>query len=218
MKAAALQIRAMSRCAIAPPLGWLKSDLMLPPWPGAYVSVAPLNSEANQISGSLRGANEGRCRATQGDVWRRLVQLTGSSGDAGRCSATVRLRLTSDGERVEPSCAHQVRSLFRHAALVAKSKRRAKGLTAGGRGRAAVHAQPSDHPSVPGAGHPARRSPGPGRPERGGPGQGPGRPSKGLTLEQAQDLLRAAGGSRLYAYVVLSVTTGLRTEELRLFI
>ena len=42
-----------------------------------------------------------------------------------------------------------------------------------------------------------------------------GRPSKSLTLEQAQGLLRAAVGSRLYAYVVLSVTTGLRTEELR---
>jgi len=42
-----------------------------------------------------------------------------------------------------------------------------------------------------------------------------GRPSKSLTLEQAQDLLRAAVGSRPYAYVVLSVTTGLRTEELR---
>ena len=42
-----------------------------------------------------------------------------------------------------------------------------------------------------------------------------GRPSKSLTLEQAQDLLRAAAGARLYAYVVLSVTTGLRTEELR---
>jgi len=42
-----------------------------------------------------------------------------------------------------------------------------------------------------------------------------GRPSKSLTLEQAQELLRAAGGSRLYAYAVLSVTTGLRTEELR---
>ena len=42
-----------------------------------------------------------------------------------------------------------------------------------------------------------------------------GRPSKSLTLEQAQDLLRAAAGSRLSAYVVLSVTTGLRTEELR---
>src|SRR5205823_2525094 len=40
-------------------------------------------------------------------------------------------------------------------------------------------------------------------------------PSKSLTLEQAQDLLRAAADSRLYAYVVLSVTTGLRTEELR---
>ena len=42
-----------------------------------------------------------------------------------------------------------------------------------------------------------------------------GRPSKSLTLEQAQVLLRAAAGSPLYAYVVLSVTTGLRTEELR---
>jgi len=42
-----------------------------------------------------------------------------------------------------------------------------------------------------------------------------GRPSKSLTLEQAQELLRAAGGSGLHAYVVRSVTTGLRTEELR---
>jgi integrase len=42
-----------------------------------------------------------------------------------------------------------------------------------------------------------------------------GRPSKSLTLEQAQELLRAAADSRLNAYVVLSVTTGLRTEELR---
>ena len=39
--------------------------------------------------------------------------------------------------------------------------------------------------------------------------------TKSLTLEQAQDLLRAAAGSRLYGYVVLSVTTALRTEELR---
>jgi integrase len=42
-----------------------------------------------------------------------------------------------------------------------------------------------------------------------------GRPYKSLTLEQAHGLLRAAEGSRLYAYVVLSVMTGLRTEELR---
>ena len=34
-------------------------------------------------------------------------------------------------------------------------------------------------------------------------------------MKQAQELLRAAVGSRFYAYVVLSVTTGLRTEELR---
>ena len=42
-----------------------------------------------------------------------------------------------------------------------------------------------------------------------------GRPSKSLTLEQAQALLKAARNSRLHAYVVLSVMTGLRTEELR---
>ena len=39
--------------------------------------------------------------------------------------------LQARGHWFEPSCAHQVRSLFRYAALVAKSKRRAKGLTAG---------------------------------------------------------------------------------------
>ena len=42
-----------------------------------------------------------------------------------------------------------------------------------------------------------------------------GRPSKSLTLEQAQMLLHASRDSRLQAYVVLSVMTGLRTEELR---
>jgi integrase len=42
-----------------------------------------------------------------------------------------------------------------------------------------------------------------------------GRPSKSLTLEQAQALLQASLDSRLHAYVVLSVMTGLRTEELR---
>ncbi len=42
-----------------------------------------------------------------------------------------------------------------------------------------------------------------------------GRPSKSLTFEQAQAVLQASGDSRLHAYVVLSVMTGLRTEELR---
>ena len=42
-----------------------------------------------------------------------------------------------------------------------------------------------------------------------------GRPSKSLTRAHARDLQRAAAGSRQYAYVVLSATTGLRTEELR---
>ncbi len=43
----------------------------------------------------------------------------------------------------------------------------------------------------------------------------PGRPSKSLTLDQAKAVLRAAEGSRLQAYVVLSLLTGARTEELR---
>ncbi len=42
-----------------------------------------------------------------------------------------------------------------------------------------------------------------------------GRPSKSLTLAQAQELLKAAEGERLYPYIVLSLLSGLRTEEVR---
>jgi integrase len=42
-----------------------------------------------------------------------------------------------------------------------------------------------------------------------------GRPSKALTAEQAAAVLRAAEGSRLSAYVVLCLMTGIRTEEAR---
>ncbi|MER6592100.1 tyrosine-type recombinase/integrase [Micromonospora purpureochromogenes] len=42
-----------------------------------------------------------------------------------------------------------------------------------------------------------------------------GRPSKSLTLAQAQAVLNAAESTRLHAYVVLSLLTGARTEELR---
>ncbi|AEV87192.1 integrase [Actinoplanes sp. SE50] len=42
-----------------------------------------------------------------------------------------------------------------------------------------------------------------------------GRPSKSLTYEQAKALLVAAESSSLHAYVVLSLLTGARTEELR---
>jgi integrase len=42
-----------------------------------------------------------------------------------------------------------------------------------------------------------------------------GRPSKSLTLDAAKALLGAAEDTRLYAYVVLSLLTGARTEELR---
>ena len=42
-----------------------------------------------------------------------------------------------------------------------------------------------------------------------------GRPSRSLTLDQSLALLEAARGSRLNAYVVLSLTVGVRTEEAR---
>ncbi len=46
-------------------------------------------------------------------------------------------------------------------------------------------------------------------------GQLGGRPSKSLTLEQAVSLMTAARGTRLEAYIVLSLLSGLRTEEAR---
>jgi len=46
-------------------------------------------------------------------------------------------------------------------------------------------------------------------------GQGTGRPSKSLTLEQTVALLVAAQGTRLEAYITVSLLTGLRTEEVR---
>ncbi|TDU87616.1 site-specific recombinase XerD [Kribbella voronezhensis] len=42
-----------------------------------------------------------------------------------------------------------------------------------------------------------------------------GRPSKSLTVGQAQALLEAAAASPLHAYIVVSIQTGARTEELR---
>lgn len=43
----------------------------------------------------------------------------------------------------------------------------------------------------------------------------PGRPSKSLTLDQAEAVLKASAGYALEAYVILSILTGARTEELR---
>ncbi|MFC4116486.1 site-specific integrase [Nonomuraea zeae] len=42
-----------------------------------------------------------------------------------------------------------------------------------------------------------------------------GRPSRALTRQQAAAVLRAAKSSELHAYVVISLTTGVRTEEAR---
>ena len=46
------------------------------------------------------------------------------------------------------------------------------------------------------------------------PGQ-PGRPSRSLTLDQAAALLKATEGTRIGAYIALSLGTGIRTEEAR---
>lgn len=43
----------------------------------------------------------------------------------------------------------------------------------------------------------------------------PGRPSRSLTMAQAEAILEAAKGHRMYPYIVLSLLTGARTEELR---
>ena len=42
-----------------------------------------------------------------------------------------------------------------------------------------------------------------------------GRPSKALTLAQAEAVLANAEGTRMHAYIVMSLLTGARTEELR---
>jgi integrase len=43
----------------------------------------------------------------------------------------------------------------------------------------------------------------------------PGRPSRSLTLEQSAALLKASDGTRIGAYIALSLGTGIRTEEAR---
>jgi integrase len=46
-------------------------------------------------------------------------------------------------------------------------------------------------------------------------GKAPGRPSKSLTVLDARKLVYSARESRLHAYIVLCLTTGIRTEEAR---
>jgi integrase len=43
----------------------------------------------------------------------------------------------------------------------------------------------------------------------------PGRPSKAFNLDQAEAVLDASSGTTMYAYIVLSILIGARTEELR---
>ncbi|HUZ53657.1 MAG TPA: tyrosine-type recombinase/integrase [Streptosporangiaceae bacterium] len=45
------------------------------------------------------------------------------------------------------------------------------------------------------------------------PGTAPGRPSRALNVDRALAVLQAARADRIYAYVVLSLLTGIRTEE-----
>ena len=63
------------------------------PRPARSRELPPSISKANDIPGAKRGANGGRRQVTPRDVWRRRVQLPGSSGHAGRRPATVKLRL-----------------------------------------------------------------------------------------------------------------------------
>jgi hypothetical protein len=42
-----------------------------------------------------------------------------------------------------------------------------------------------------------------------------GRPSKALTAQQADDILAKTAADRLHQYIVVSMLTGARTEELR---
>ncbi|MBB5429956.1 site-specific integrase [Nocardiopsis composta] len=46
-------------------------------------------------------------------------------------------------------------------------------------------------------------------------GARPGRVSKSMSLKEAVAVIKAAEGTRWYAYLVLSVATGIRTEEIR---
>jgi integrase len=46
-------------------------------------------------------------------------------------------------------------------------------------------------------------------------GRAEGRPSKALTMEQAVRLMEAARGTKLEAYIVMSLLIGIRTEEIR---
>lgn len=50
---------------------------------------------------------------------------------------------------------------------------------------------------------------------KGPQGKAPGRPSKALTVTQGLAVLKAAEADRLHAYFVLSLLTGVRTEEAR---
>ena len=43
----------------------------------------------------------------------------------------------------------------------------------------------------------------------------PGRPSKSLTLDQAKDVLGKTRTDPMHAYIVVSLLTGIRTEEVR---
>ena len=76
-------------------------------WPSAVAGLRSPSESGHQslakltiFQGAKGGANGGRRQATHGDVRRRSVQLTGSSGYVRRCPATVRSRLTSEGSLV----------------------------------------------------------------------------------------------------------------------
>jgi hypothetical protein len=125
-----------------------------------HLGVADLTaflSDTNEISGSQRGSQRGQ---TPGDTGRRLATtdtVRWHFRRRGRRPATVRARLTSEGSLV----LSQLRPPdFPGGRVYESSSQRAKNGDPRRAGRAAVHAKPADHPSLPGAGHQAHRSPG----------------------------------------------------------
>jgi integrase len=149
--------------------------------------------------------------------------------------ARIRLHDRGGDRRVDVVTGHG-RKAHRHRGQLPNSLREAHHPRPG-RSQAAEAERRGRRPVAHGQGQDAQRTYGPPAPlvpEQGGevrPGAGrlkrnvvglcevpegkEQRPSKALNLDQAEAILKAAGNTRMYAYVVLSLLIGARTEELR---
>jgi integrase len=133
-----------------------------------------------------------------------------AEGLPGRAAKTVEvytdaLRPGACGHRADPT---------------ARSDRAGRAGCAGEDGGHPFHADAAEGAQLPHPGPAPRRRQRPGPPKRLAlvdttPHGRAGRPSQALTLEQAAALLEAAEDSRLHAYIVLCLLTGVRSEEAR---